>query len=156
MTNSELEEIIGIHGDMVYRIALTHTLDRFSAEDVFQEVFLELFKNYPKIKSGEHLKYWLIRTTVNESISLARKRRRYEPAPADGEQFRESDGTLAADLKMAVEDLPEKYRAVIYLCCYEGYTAEETGKILGKSAGTVKSLLHRARNIIKNDSEVII
>ncbi|MGN0692384.1 MAG: RNA polymerase sigma factor [Oscillospiraceae bacterium] len=52
------------YGDMVYRIALSHTLDRQYSEDVFQKVILKLFKNQYKIKDTQHLKHWLIRTTV--------------------------------------------------------------------------------------------
>ena len=148
MNSAELEKIMERHGDMVYRIALTHTLDRFLSEDIFQEVFLELVKNYPKIKSEEHLKHWLIRTAVNESFSVIKKRKRYGTAYSE-DMSKTEDDTLISDLKMSLEGLPEKYRAVIYLCCFEGCTASEAGKILGRSAGTVKSQLHRARNLVK-------
>ncbi len=49
---------------MVYRIALSHTLDRHFAEDIFQKVFLNIFKNQHKIKDEQHLKHWLIRTDL--------------------------------------------------------------------------------------------
>ena len=67
---TDFDAIIEEYGDMVYRIALSHTLDRQYSEDVFQEVFLKLFKNQHKIKDEQHLKHWLIRTTINMSISV--------------------------------------------------------------------------------------
>lgn len=136
---------------MVYRIAASHTLDKNSAEDIFQEVFLAFAENYRKLKNDEHIKHWLIRTAVNRSISLNRKICRRSENTYD-ERFG-ADDTRFRDLKMIVENLPEKYRTVIFMCCCEGYTVKETAKILHKSEGTVKSQLFRAKKLLKNELE---
>lgn len=135
---------------MVYRIALSHTLDKSSAEDIFQEVFLSLAENFTKLENGDHLKHWLIRTAINKSISYNRK---FSRRNASTVRKSYSDDTALQDLKAVIDDLPEKYRIVIFLCCYEGYTTKETAKILNKSEGTVKSQLFRAKKLLKKELE---
>lgn len=136
---------------MVYRIALSHSLDKTAAEDIFQEVFLKLVTDCDKLKNEEHLKYRLIRTTVNKCISCNRRLHfRTGTEPADDAV---SDDIPLSELKMLIGELPEKYRDVIFLCCYEGYTAKEAAKILHRSEGTVKSQLFRARKLLKKELE---
>ena len=132
---------------MVYRIALSHTLDRQYAEDIFQEVFLKLFKNQYKIKGTQHLKYWLIRTTINMSLSYNRRVKLTESTI--GEYSVYEDETSFRELKLITEELPDKFRSVMLLCCFEECTAKEAAKILHISEGTVKSRLYRARQLLK-------
>lgn len=135
---------------MVYRIALTHTLDKSLAEDNFQEVFLSLVKCHREFESEEHLKRWLIRTAVNRCISCNRRKKLPDNITAGSIS---DSGDAAVELKILISGLPEKYRAVIYLCCFEKYTAAEAAQILGKKEGTVKSLLSRARKRLKKELE---
>ncbi|MBP1546207.1 MAG: RNA polymerase sigma factor [Oscillospiraceae bacterium] len=132
---------------MVYRIALSHTLDRQYSEDIFQEVFLKLFKNQHKIKDTQHLKHWLIRTTINMSISHNRRIKQVESNINDCSDY--EDEASFHELKLITEELNEKFRSVILLCWFEGYTAEEAAKILHIREGTVKSRLYRARQFLK-------
>lgn len=132
---------------MVYRIALSHTLDRHYAEDIFQEVFLKLVRHQHRIEDTEHLKYWLIRTSINMSISHNRRIKRIV-ATAEKDVIYE-DETAFHDLKLITEGLPDKFRSVILLCWFEGYSSKETAKILHISEGTVKSRLYRARQLLK-------
>lgn len=151
MQDPNFEEIVEAYGDMVYRIALTHIMDKSSAEDIFQEAFLRLVKNIGRIKDEEHLKFWLIRTTINLSKN-ANSRLRSTAADTDraaetGDDFSESD------LRIIIGDLPQKFREVMILCCLEGYTADEAAKILGKPSGTIKSRLFKARQLLKKEME---
>ena len=148
---TDFDAIIEEYGDMVYRIALSHTLDRQYSEDVFQEVFLKLFKNQHKIKDEQHLKHWLIRTTINMSISHNRKVKQTESTIDECADY--EDEASFRELKLITEELPEKFRSVILLCWFEGCTAKETAKILHISEGTIKSRLHRARQLLKKVSE---
>lgn len=136
---------------MVYRIALTHTLDKSLAEDNFQEIFLSLAMCDKDFESDEHLKRWLIRTAVNRCISCNRRKRLHENI-LPSESANESHAAVT-ELKLMISGLPEKYRAVIYLCCFEKYTTAEAAQILGKKEGTVKSLLSRARKRLKKELE---
>ena len=139
------------YGDTVYRIALTHTLNKSEAEDIFQEVFLSLVTNYKTIENEEHLKHWLIRSAVNRCISCNRRLKFYGKTAEEISE--DNDDTAAVELKIMLSELPEKYRSVIYLCCFEKYTAREAAEILGKREGTVKSLLSRGRKRLKKDLE---
>ena len=62
---NNFDQIVDTYADMVYRIALVQMKNIDDAQDVFQEVFLRLVKNIDKIESEEHLKFWLIRVTIN-------------------------------------------------------------------------------------------
>lgn len=151
MQNADFEKIVEIYGDMVYRIALTHILNKSSAEDIFQEAFLRLVKNIGRIKDEEHLKFWLIRTTINLSKN-ANSRQRITAADTDG-TVETGDDFSQSDLRIIIGGLPQKFREVIILCCLEGYTADEAAKILGKPSGTIKSRLYKARQLLKKEME---
>lgn len=151
MQNADFEKIVETYGDMVYRIALTHILNKSLAEDIFQEAFLRLVKNIGRIKDEEHLKFWLIRTTINLSKN-ANSRQRTTAADTD-DTAETGDDFSQSDLRIIIGDLPQKFREVIILCCLEGYTADEAAKILGKPSGTIKSRLYKARQLLKKEME---
>lgn len=151
MQNADFEKIVETYGDMVYRIALTHILNKSSAEDIFQEAFLRLVKNIGRIKDEEHLKFWLIRTTINLSKN-ANSRQRITAADTD-DTAETGDDFSQSDLRIIIGGLPQKFREVIILCCLEGYTADEAAKILGKPSGTIKSRLYKARQLLKKEME---
>jgi len=67
------EEILRLHGPMVYRLALAYTRQVSDAEDVFQEVFLRYMIRRRAFESAEHLRAWLIRVTINQCRSLHRQ-----------------------------------------------------------------------------------
>ena len=144
---TDFEKIIEEYGDMVYRTALSHTLDRHYAEDIFQEVFLKLHRYQQKIKDTQHLKYWLIRTSINMSISHNRRIKRIVTTAEEDVIY--EDETAFYDLKLITEDLPDKFKTVIFLCRFEGFSENKTAKILHISEGTVKSRLYRARQLLK-------
>lgn len=149
-TEIDFKETVEKYGTLIYKIIFTHILDKSSTEDIFQEVFLKLSVDSGRIKDEEHLKYRLIRTAVNASVSFNRRHR--NRIISETEAITEDD-TLLHDIKMLVEALPEKYRTVIYLCCYEGYTTKEAAKILNVSENTIKTQLSRARKLLKNELE---
>lgn len=148
-----LEEACEKYGDMVYRIALARTGSAADAEDIFQEVFLRLFKN--EEKAADHLKPWLIKCTVNRCRSLAlspwRKRRAdFFEMP----EFESEEG----DAWHAVQSLPVKYRMTVHLHYGEGFSVKEIAEAMGCAEGTVKSRLSRGRKmlaeLLKGDNDV--
>lgn len=153
------EEIIDCYADMVYRIAVNEMGNRDDAEDVFQDVFLRLVRYRDRIKTEEHLKAWLIRVTVN----CARKRqgsawkKRVVFLSEEEEDRTPDDRAAMAYTKAegdtpvfdAVRKLPEIYRSVIHLFYYEELSIEQIGRILGEKESTIKSRLHRAREMLK-------
>ncbi len=154
------EEIVERYADMVYRIAVNETGNRTDAEDVFQEVFLRLVKYRERITTEEHLKAWLIRVTTNCSrkhtgSSWSKKvvyfnEEENDTMPDDGASDAYAEVENAdSSLTNAVAKLPEHYRVVIYLFYYEEHSVLEISKILGEKESTVKSRLHRAREMLK-------
>lgn len=133
----------------VYRLAYARTGSRADAEDVMQEVFLRLLKAKPVFSGEEHAKAWLLRVAANCVNDLFRLpwRKREEPLREEASAVREApeEGSVT----QAVLALPARYRIPIHLYYYEGYSVAETAEILGKSEGTVKSQLFRARALLR-------
>ena len=137
---SLLRSAMETYGDTVYRLALCRTQSVPDAEDVYQDVFLKLLGQTAQAWEGEHLKAWLIRTTLNRCADLRRFRLRRQAVPL--ESAADED---AAELWEAVGQLPEKLRIPIHLYYAEGYRTEEIGVLLGVPAATVRTRLRRAR-----------
>ena len=138
------------HSDMVYRLAVARVKNKYDADDVLQEVFLRFIKAKDKVENEEHLKALLIRITINCSKSMMTSSwfKRTEPL---SESFSVSDEY--SDTLDAVMRLPQKYRTVIHLHYYMGYSVDEIASILKTKPSTVKSQLHRARQKLKLDLE---
>lgn len=131
----------------VYRLAYARTGSRADAEDVMQEVFLRLIQAKPAFSSQTHAKAWLLRVTSNCVSNLFRLpwRRREEPLE---EESAVSENPEEGSVTEAVLSLPVRYRVPVHLYYYEGYSVAEIARIVGKSEGTVKSRLFRARKLL--------
>ena len=150
--NNDLDSLFQTYGDMVYRLALVRTRSAADAEDVVQEVFLRCLKNKPSFESAEHQKAWLIKVTVNCSKTLLGSafRRHSVPEDAMGELVSE-DEAPDSTVYDAVMKLPEKYRTAIHLYYYEEYSVKEIAAAMRTTESTVKSWLHRARGLLKEE-----
>ena len=143
----DIEILFQQYSDMVYKIAWNQTGNYHDAEDVFQDVFVQLIRYQSSIRSEEHARAWLIRVTVNRCRKLS--------GSAWNRHRAELDPTLTAperadpELWEEVAKLPDKYRLVIHLFYYEGMKIQEIARILECSDGTVKSQLSRARGMLK-------
>ena len=145
MTEAYLSNAMNAYGPTVYRLALCRMQNTADAEDVYQEVFLRLWKQDAEDWEGERLKAWLIRTALNRCADLHRFRlRRPVLALEDLPELVQPDDE-AAELWAAVSRLPEKARAAVHLYYAEGYSAEEIGQLMHGPAATVRTRLHRAR-----------
>ena len=135
---------------MLYRVAFANMHNRADAEDVMQESLLKLYTEAKDFESADHEKHWLLRVAANECKKLLRSpwRRRTDPLDeaAEAAAF---DRPAQSELFRQVMALPPKYRAAIYLHYYEGYTAAETGEILGVPTTTVHTRLARGRAKLK-------
>lgn len=150
--NNDLDALFQTYGDMVYRLALVRTRNMTDAEDVVQEVFLRCLRNNPSFQNAEHQKAWLLKVTVNCSKSLLGSafRRHSVPEDAAGELVSE-DQTTDSTVYDAVMKLPEKYRTAIHLYYYEEYSVKEIAAVMRTTESTVKSWLHRARGMLKEE-----
>jgi len=136
------------HENKLYRTALAITGNVSDAEDVVQEAFLRAYEKAPEFESEEHEKAWLIRVTVNLCNSCLRSpwRKRTEPL---------LDSYPAMDLKQhelleRILALPPKYRTVIHLFYYEGYSIKDISGLTGQKEATIRSHLTRARQKLKS------
>ena len=150
-TDKYLEKMIEKYSNMIYRLALVRTKTKENSEDVYQEVFLRLAKKMPNFESEEHEKAWLIRVTINCSKNLLNSKFLKNTTELKEEIVFETKERH--DIYYAVQELPLKYRTVVYLHYYENYKINEIGKILGIKENTVKSHLARAREKLKNAME---
>ena len=133
----------------IYRLAYARTGSRADAEDVMQEVFLRLVRHRPVFDSEAHARAWLLKVASNCATDLFRLpwRRREEPLEEDVSAPEEpGEGSVTE----AVLSLPARYRVPVHLYYYEGYSVAEIARLLGKSEGTVKSHLYRARNLLRD------
>ena len=136
---------------MVVKIAYQYVYNKFDAEDIMQNVFMKLFECKKDFENEEHTKAWLIRVTTNLCINLLKSSWFKKRVPYDDKIY-----AFTYEQKVVLEELfliPHKYKIVIYLYYYEGYTLQEIADILGKSINTVSSQLRRAREKLKIEIE---
>ena len=137
------------YADMVYRLAFVRTKSMADSDDILQEVFLRYMKVFEKIESEEHLKAMLLRITVNCSNSL-KTSFWFKKTEGLNENLAVTDNVSETNVLNEVLKLPLKYRTVIHLHYYCGYSVEEISKIEKINPSTVKTHLHRARQILKD------
>jgi len=143
-----LEEMIRKHKDSVFRTAVAIMGSVTEAEDVFQDVFIKLFEKQPRFESEDHEAAWLIRVTINLCKSRLRSFWRRNTVP-----LLESHPARSEEQSGLVEtvlSLPKKYRIVIHLYYYEGYSIKEAADITGQKESTVGNQLARARKLLKS------
>jgi RNA polymerase sigma-70 factor (ECF subfamily) len=143
------EELYRRHYRRVYSLCFRLTYSASDAEDLTQNVFIQLFRKLNTFRGASSFTTWLHRLTVNEVLMHFRK------TTVRRERTTEDDTTPTQIVRMSVVDrialdeairqLSPGYRAVLILHDVEGYEHEEIGKILGCAVGTSKSQLHKAR-----------
>ncbi len=149
MDKSKFAEIVRTFQKQLLVIAFHYCGNRHDAEDAVQDVFLKLYAQ-PRPPEGEHLRGWLIRATVNRCKDHLRSAylRRRAPLEAADRVLVAPDET-ARSVFEAVTALPPRYREVVILYYYAGYSTAEIGKLLHRSASTVQTQLMRARATLK-------
>ena len=140
---------------MVYRIALNWFRSPADAEDAAQNAMLRLWQTDTEFRREEHLRYWLVRTTLNECKRISghpwRKRMvslENCPEPVFSDPARQT-------LFQEVMELPMKYRLPLYLYYYEGYSVDEVGEMLRLKASTVQTRLARGRAKLRTQLEEV-
>lgn len=139
----DTEHAVSRHGPMVYRMAYAMTHCRHDADDIYQEVFLRYHRSAPVFEAEEHERAWLLKVTANcaKTLFLSPWRRRIVPLE-DVYTYETPEETAVEE---AMARLSVKYRGVVHLHYFEGYSTEEIGQILGRKPSTVRAQLTRAR-----------
>ena len=146
----EANRAIDRYADLVRRVCMIHLKNHTDTEDIFQTVFLKYVTGTTEFESEEHEKAWFIRVTINACKDLLRSFFRSRIVSLD--DLLEQPDQVPEDHREVLEAvlaLPDKYRDVVYLHYYEGYTAPEIGAILHKNPNTVYTLLTRARDELR-------
>ena len=146
----EANRAIDRYADLVRRGCMIHLKNYADTEDIFQTVFLKYVTGTTEFASEEHEKAWFIRVTINACKDLLRSFFRSRTVSLD--DLLEQADQVPEDHREVLEAvlaLPDKYRDVVYLHYYEGYTAPEIGTILHKNPNTVYTLLTRARDELR-------
>ena len=149
-SEAEVNRAIQCHGDTVRRICLLHLKNEADTEDIFQTVFLKYVLSSAVFESEAHERAWLIRVTVNACKDLLKSFFRRYTVPLD--QLADRPAELTQDHREVLEavlSLPAKYRDVVYLHYYEGYTASQISQMLGRNVNTVYTCLTRSRQMLK-------
>ncbi len=139
---------------MVFSLALRFLRNREVAEELAQDVFLQLYTNLGRIETPAHATWWLRRTVCHRSIDEVRKRKLrpslgLESAPEPVAESRDEDLLLNDRLKKMVESLPEKAKAVVLLRYQEDLDPSEISEMLEMPISTVKSHLHRSLTLLR-------
>ena len=149
-SETEINRAVDEYSDMVRRLCMLHLKNYADTEDIFQTVFLKYALSSVEFKSKEHEKAWMIRVTINACKDLLKSFFRKHTVSID--QLIEQPAPIPQDHREVLEavlSLPKKYKDVVYLHFYVGYTAPQIGEILGKNVNTVYTLLTRAKKILK-------
>ena len=161
------EEEFYPNADALFNFAFNLTYSEADASDLVQETYMKAYRFIDKYIEGTNAKAWLFKILKNAFINQYRKDSK-RPTKVDFEEIvsyqNEEDSKYSGyiDLRQeiyqtmmgdevtnAVNALPVDFRAVILLCDIEGFTYEEIAKIIDIPIGTVRSRLHRARNMLK-------
>ena len=157
MSDHFLRNAMEAHGAAVYRLALCRMQNPADAEDVYQDVFLQLLDQPDRDWDSEHMKAWLLRTTVNRCADLHRFRLRRPvlslediPELARPDDDGSADRARRAELWEAVGRLPAALRTAVHLYYAEGYSTEEIAAMTDCPPATVRTRLRRARMKLKD------
>ncbi|NUQ01829.1 MAG: sigma-70 family RNA polymerase sigma factor [Armatimonadetes bacterium] len=152
------DDLVGRHQAMVYHLALRFCGEREAARELAQEAFVRAWRHLGGYDSSRPFKAWLYRVATNTCLSAAAVRRptvsgELEVEPASGplsDPARLTEGRMLAEaVHRALLDLPPAYRAAMLLRHVEGLDYRDIAEALGQPLGTVKTHLHRARELLR-------
>jgi len=151
MGKANFEALAAQHRDMIYRIALNQLRSIPDAEDAMQEVLLKLYLYKGSFDSADHAKHWLIRVTLNHCRCLWRSPWKKNVPLEELSRTIGFTEQKDSDLFLAVMELPESSRTVLYLFYYEDLTVKQIAQLMHLSVSTVTTRLYRARKRLKHD-----
>jgi RNA polymerase sigma-70 factor (ECF subfamily) len=143
------EEIYERQFSMVYRVCFSYMKNKADTDDVVADVFTKLLKSGTTFKSAEHEKAWLLRTAINKCKDYLKHWWHSRADIADYEYLETANPFQESELSKAILKLPERYKAVIYLYYYEGYSTLEVAQILKKPQSTIFYHMREARKLLK-------
>jgi len=169
---SAFRAIIQKHNRRLYRIARTILRNDADAEDALQDAYVSAFANLASYRGESTLATWLSRIVMNEALGRLRQKRpivdlaALEHKRSEAEIIQFSQSTLNDDpertmaqrqilqlVEQATDNLPEAFRLVFVTRLIEGMSVGETSELLGIKPETIKTQLHRARQLVRDQLE---
>lgn len=162
-------QLVDEYQDKVYNTCISLVKNAEDADDITQEVFIEVYNSIHKFRAESKLSTWIYRITVNKSLEHLRKMKRNkrsgflqwisgeDPDPEIQIPDFDHPGVLAENrekariLFNAIEKLPEKQRIAFTLHKMEDLSYEQIADVMHKSLSSIESLLHRAKNNLKKE-----
>ena len=138
------------YADAMYRLALAKLSSDADAQDAVQDVFVNFMITAPVFESEDHERAWFLRATVNRCYDLIRRNQvRQALTLEDALGVAAQDHSGVTELMELLNQVPDIYKDTVILHCLEGYSLEETAKILGISLSAAKMRLSRAREALR-------
>jgi len=151
-TDKEITEIYIRHRQTVYRVCYAYMKNPADTEDAVQDTFVQMIRKGPVFENEEHEKAWLIRTAENVCRNVLRYWWRRHEDIDDHYDLQSPDHSEADSLMQTVMALPDKYKTVVYLYYYEGYSSAEIAGMLGRPQSTIRNYMTEARRLLKERS----
>ena len=145
--NSEFESIYNRNVETVYRVCYMYMKNKTDAEDMTQNTFMKYLKYNPNFENSEHEKAWFIVTATNNCKNHFKTWWNRNTCLDDEIEISTSDKN--DETLLFVLNLPVKYKQVIYMYYYEGYSTVEIAKLLNMKESTIRTHLLKGRQILK-------
>lgn len=156
----DMTKIVNDYYEMVHKIAYSKVLNKNDSNDICQSVFMKILENQEKLKSEEHIKWWLIRVTINccknyissgwEKNTIYINDDLVGVLESNVDDFSIEDNYLVeSEIYETVESLPEKYKTILKLFYFEDMSLEEISTITGVNTNTLKTRLRRSRDLLR-------
>ena len=146
--NYNIETILDMYGNMLFRLCIIILGNSNDAEDVIQETLIKYIQKAPAFKNIEHEKAWLITVATNKCRDILRFKKRYPMIDINEikEFTKDTSDSGILDILMT---LPDKFRIVLILYYVEGYKIEDIASIIGKTKSAVKMRLQKGRRLLR-------
>ncbi|MGI5998315.1 MAG: RNA polymerase sigma factor [Lutispora sp.] len=151
-----LDEIIKKYKDIIFRMVYMHIGDFHKSEDITQEIFIKIYRNLNKFRGDSSLYTWIYKIAINTIKTHGSKDKElyvdyFEDISDDAwDESKLLEGIQKANVVSLMQSLPNKYKEVLILYYYQDLKVEEISYITGEPSGTIKSKLHRGRNMLKS------
>lgn len=165
------EEIYNEYAGLVYNLSLNYLQNREEAEEVTQDVFVSIYKNFSGFKENASLKTWIYRIALNKCQDYIKNKNRLKRS-GNNVSMHDEQGVLRFDLPnfehpgvlleqkekvkylfAAIESLAENQKTAFILTYIDGLNNKETAEIMNKSIGSIESLLQRAKESLRKELE---
>ena len=143
------ERLVQTYADDILRLSYTYLKNTTDAQDICQEVLMKRLACEKAFDSSEHEKAWILRVTINHCKDFLKSAWQQRTCSLENCLQMAAPEMPTGEITAAVEQLPAKYRTVIYLFYFENYSAQEIGEIMGAPTATVHTWLARGRQKLK-------